>query len=345
MEKEIMKKKMLTLIAGVCAAAMLVGCSGKMSNDKITIEQYKGLEVEKVEVIKVTDADVEQSINSTLQAKATEVTDRAVKNGDITTIDFVGKKDGVEFENGAGTDVPLTIGSGRFIPGFEEGVIGHKIGETFDINLTFPENYQPADLAGQDVVFTVTVKGIKGLPELTDELVQEVSEKSKTVEEFKKEVKADLERSNEETAKSELQQKVWDALIAKCKVAKFPEDKVKEMTDNMNNQYGSMASMYGFENAEALVQQAYGLTIDQLVKNTITQEFAVELLAERKKLEVTDKDYKDSVKKYAKQFGYEDTKEFEEQVGKENIEKTILQEKVTDLLVENCKQVDKKESK
>lgn len=340
-----MKKKIITLILGICTAAALAGC-GKISNDKITIEQYKGLEVQKVEAGKVTDEAVEESIQSTLQANSTknDVTDRAVQEGDIATIDYVGKKDGVEFDGGSATDYPLAIGSGQFIDGFEEGIIGHNIGETFDLNLTFPEQYSSAELAGQDVVFTVTVKGIQEvvLPELTDEFIQEVSETSKTVEEYKKEVKADLERSNEATAKSTLQQNVWKALIEKCKVEKYPEDKKKELTDNVNAQYGQMAAMYGLADAETLVKQVFGITIEEMVENTIKQEFAVELIAEKEGLKVSDKDYKAGVKKYAEQYGYDDTAEFEKIIGKDNLKKVILQEQVTDWLVENCKQVELK---
>lgn len=340
-----MKKKIITLIIGITVAATFAGC-GKISNDKITIEKYKGIEVQKIDPIEVTDAAIEQSINSTLQAKATEVKDRAVEMGDIAVLDYVGKKDGVEFEGGAATDAPLTIGSGDFIDGFEEGVIGHKIGETFDLNLKFPENYPNSpDLAGKDVVFTVTVKGIKDIPELTDEYVKELSKKSTTVEEFKKEVKADLEKSNEETAESQFEGVIWDELIKKCKVDKYPEDKVKTMTDNINEQYGPMAQMYGLEDAEALLTQVYGLTVDELVKNSITQEFAVELIAEKEKLTVSKKEYKAGLKKYAEQFGYEKPADLEKEIGKENIEKTLLQEKVTDWLVDNCKKVEKKESK
>lgn len=345
-----MKKKIMAVIIGVSAAITLVGCgSGKISNDKITIEQYKGIEVEKAEAVKVTDEAVEQSIQSTLQSRSTqnEITDRAVKDGDVAEIDYVGKKDGVAFDGGTANDYPLTIGSGSFIPGFEEQIIGHKIGETFDINLSFPENYGNADLAGQPVVFTVTIKGIKEvvMPELTDKLVQELSGTAKTVAEYKKEVRADLKKSNEETAKSTLQGNVWDALMKKCEVKKYPEDKMKEMTDNVNNQYASMAQMYGMKSAEELIQQAYGMTIEELVKNSIKQEFAVELIAQKEKLELTDKDYKAGLKQYAKQYGYEDTAEFEKQVGKENLKKTLLQDKVTDWLIGNAKQVEKKQSK
>ncbi len=225
-----MKKRIIAALVGLCTVAVMTGCGNKeISNDKITIKQYKGLEVEKVDEIKVTDTDVEDSIKSTLQTKSTEneITGRPVKDGDVVTIDYEGKKDGVAFDGGTAQDQQLEIGSGSFIPGFEEGIIGHNIGETFDLNLTFPQEYQSEELAGQAVVFTVTLDKISEVivPELTDELVAELSESAKTIDEYKKEVKEDLETSNKQAAKSEQQQHIWDALMEQCTVEKYPKDK------------------------------------------------------------------------------------------------------------------------
>lgn len=343
-----MKKKIMTLIVGVCAAAALVGC-GKLSNDNVTVNKYKGLEVEKVEVEKVTDEDVESSIQSTLEAKSVknDVTGRPVKDGDVTVIDFVGKKDGVPFENGDGKDFELEIGSGRFIEGFEEGIIGHNIGETFDLNLKFPEEYQSEELAGADVVFTVTLKGIKevSIPTLNDEFVQSVSLKSKTVDEFKKEVKEDLKKSNKEAAEASFEQNVWQALVDNCEIKKYPKDKKEELTERINTQYGQTASMYGFEDAEAFVKQIYGISIKEMVDNIIKQEIAVDLIAKKENLKLTDKEYKEKLDKYVAEQGYTDAAQLEEQAGKENLEQFFLQEKVADWLIDNCKQVEPKKDK
>lgn len=271
-----MKKKTAAFLIGVCSMALLAGCSGKaISNDKIEISQYKGLEVEKLEPVEVLDEHVDSSIQSTLEAKSTEkeITDRPVKNGDIATINYVGKKDGVEFEGGTAENYPLTIGSGQFIDGFEDGIIGHSVGETFDLELTFPEEYPSKDLAGQKVVFTVTINKIsqKIVPELTDELVKEISDKSKNVKEYKKEVKADLEKSNAESSKSRLEQNVWGALVEKCKVKKYPEDKKKEVMDSFTSQYSSVAEMYGMDDVEEFAKQMFGVSIEEMAEKTIAQ--------------------------------------------------------------------------
>ena len=151
--EEIMKKRLITIVAGICALALLGGCAGgTISNDNITIKQYKGLEVDKVEEITVTDEDVEMSIQSTLQTLSTktDITDRPAQEGDMVVIDYEGKVDGVAFEGGTATEQSVEIGAGMFVPGFEEGIIGHNIGETFDVNVTFPEQYAE-ELAGKQL--------------------------------------------------------------------------------------------------------------------------------------------------------------------------------------------------
>jgi len=194
-----MKKRIITLAAGVLTAVCMVGCGNKVSDDVLTINQYKGLEVKKVEAIKVTDEDIEASINSTLSTMSTrnEITDRPVQNGDLVTIDYLGKVDGVAFDGGADEGAELSIGSGQFIPGFEEAIVGHSVGEVFDIDVTFPENYTET-LAGKDAVFTITLHKIEQVivPELTEELLPKLSETATTIEEFKQEVKEDLEVQN-----------------------------------------------------------------------------------------------------------------------------------------------------
>lgn len=341
-----MKKRMMAALVGICTVAVVTGCGNKeISNDKIIINQYKGLEVEKVEPIEVTDADVEDSINSTLQTKSTEneITGRPVQEGDVVTIDYEGKKEGVAFEGGTAQDQQLEIGSGSFIDGFEDGIIGHNIGETFDLNLTFPEDYSSADMAGQAVVFTVTLDKISEVivPELTDELVAELSESAKTIDEYKKEVKEDLETSNKQAAESEQEQNVWDALMEQCKIEKYPKDKKKETIDNITTQYGSIAAMYGMDDVDAFLEQTFGVTAEVMAENIIKQEYAVELIAEKENLKVTDEDYKKGLKDYAEQYGYTDSAELEKAVGEKEVKRALLQDKVTDWLVDNCKLVEK----
>lgn len=346
-----MKKRFATIIAGICAIALLGGCAGSagsLSNSNITIKKYKGLEVEKVEQIAVTDEDVEQSIQSDLEtiATKTDITDRPAQLGDISIIDFEGKKDGVAFEGGAGTDYELELGSGQFIDGFEDGIVGHSIGETFDLNLTFPEDYSSADLAGQAVVFTVTLKGLqqKNVPELTVEILEQLGTEAKTIDEYKAKVRADLETSNKESAESTLLGSVWEALVNECEVKKFPEGMIDEYVAEMKEQYSYYAQMYGME-IEDFFTQMFGMSVEQLAETTATQELALTLIAEKEGLTLSDKEYETEVKEMASQYGYESTDEFVTAYGEDAVRKALLQEKVGNFLVENSIQVEPKEEK
>ena len=198
-----MKKKILALTLSVLMAASLAGCSKELSNEYITVKQYEGLEVPKVEQSEVTDESVESTINSTLSSKSTseEIKDRAAKEGDTVNIDYKGSVDGVEFEGGSATGASLELGSNSFIgangdyKGFEEQIVGHKIGEKFDIEVKFPSDYKNTEMADKVAVFNITLNGISvvTVPELTDDWVKENSEESKTVEEYKKEIQKQLD--------------------------------------------------------------------------------------------------------------------------------------------------------
>ena len=346
-----MKKRFVTIVAGICAMALLGGCAGSkgaLSNDNITIKKYKGLEVDKVETIAVTDEDVEMSIQSDLETLATktDITGRPAQLGDIAIIDFEGKKDGVAFEGGAGTDYELELGSGQFIDGFEDGVVGHNIGETFDLDLTFPENYSSEELAGQAVVFTVTLKGLqeKHVPELTVDILAQLESKATTIEEYRAQIRSDLKVSNQETAESTLLSSVWETLVKNCEIKKFPEGMLDEYVKNLEEQYSYYAQMYGME-IEEFFKQIFGMSAKEVAKTTATQELAMALIAEKEGLTIKDKDYEAGVKDLASQYGYEDTEEFLKAYGEDSIRKALLQEKVGKFLVDNCVQVEPKEEK
>ena len=306
------------------------------------------MEIDKLEVIDVTDEDVEMSIKSDLETLATktDVTDRAAKLGDIAIIDFEGKKDGVAFEGGAGTDYELELGSGQFIDGFEDGVVGHNIGETFDLDLKFPEDYGSADLAGQAVVFTVTLKGLqeKNLPELTEDVLAQLGTEAKTIEDYKAQVRSDLELSNKQSAESALLGSVWEALVKNCEVKKYPDGMLDEYAKNLEEQYSYYAQMYGME-IEEFFKQMFGMSSKEVAKKTATQELAITLIAEKEKLTITDKAYEEGVKELASQYGYEDTEEFVKAYSEDGIRKALLQEKVGKFLVDKAVQVEPKEDK
>lgn len=352
-----MKKRIAVLTAGICAAAlMMTGCSGEISNDYVTITQYKGVEVEKQDAVKVTDEEVEQQIESIRQSNATtrEITDRAAQDGDIVTIDYAGTKDGVAFDGGTAEDQQLKLGSDSFIDGFEDGIIGHNIGDKFDLNLTFPEDYQSTDLAGQAVVFSVTLDGISvsDVPELNDEFVKSVSEESETVEEYKKEIKKSMEESNEETAKTALKESAWTAVMENTEVTKYPKDELNDMISMIKEQYQSMAEYYGMEFADFLSQymnmdeETFNTEATKVAKEQVKQNLAVELIIKKAKIDVSDKVMNKKYKEFAEKYGYEsadDLKEAMKEDGNEkNLEQMVKLDLVQEWVAENCKQVEAK---
>ncbi len=320
----------------------LVGCgNGEISNDKIRIKQYKNLEITESK-LEVTDEDVQMSIDSTLSTLSTktDITDRPAQEGDLVVIDYEGKLDGVAFEGGTAKEQSVEISDGSgYVPGFVEGIVGHSIGETFDVPLTFPEDYHEG-LAGKAVVFTMTLHSIQEVhvPELTEELLPQLSKTAKTIEEYRKEVRADLEKSNKESMESNKEQQVWSKLLENCVVDKYPDGQVKRLVANIEAQYSAMAESNGTTVTE-LFKTYVGITPEEFAKNTIKREYAIELIADKEKITLTEKEYKDGIKEQAPQYGYKSADEFEKACGHDTIELLLLEPKVGKFLVDNCKVV------
>lgn len=348
-----MKKRFVIVLSGALAASMLFsGCAGSkgLDNDELTITQYKGVEVDEVEKPQeITDEDVDEAIQATLQTNAvsTEVTDRSVISGDTATIDFVGKMDGVEFEGGSGENYPLTIGSGQFIEGFEDSVIGHNIGDTYDWEGAFPEDYGNADYAGKPVVFTITVNGIteQSVPELNDEFVKSVSEESKTVEEYREEVKKQLEESAEIAYNDTLSQEVWETVLNNTEVKKYPQDEVEENSEQMIEQYKTAAEYYGME-YEDFLQNQMGTTVEDfekqvedVAKASVKQTMVTEAIADKERIKLRDKEYNAQLEKLAETYGYEDVDALKEAATEEELKEIVLNTLVREWLVDKCVQV------
>lgn len=349
-----MKKKTLAVTLSILMVTLLAGCSKGLSNEYITIKQYEGLEVVQVEMSEVSDEQVESTVNSNLSAASTpeEITDRAAQEGDTINIDYKGTVDGVEFEGGAETGASLQLGSGGFIgangeyKGFEEQIVGHNIGENFDITVKFPADYP--DMGDKVAVFNITLNGIttSKVPELTDEWVKENSDKSKTVEEYKTEIKEMLEENNKNSADNTLQTGVMDALLAQTDVKKYPDGEVDKQLKTIKDYYEGMAQAYGMEFAD-FAEQYMGMTAEdfdaqakEAAEQATTRKLACELIAKKKKLEPSEKEYEEKIKEFAEESGYDDVDAFKEQVGEDVVKASILQQKVAEYLVDKCVQVE-----
>lgn len=355
-----MKRRISAILAGMCVMAIAVtGCSKEVSNDNIVISQYKGLEVEKVETTTVSDEAIEEQIQSMLQYSATqtEVTDRAAKLGDTVTITYVGMKDGEAFEGGSAEGYQLELGSGSFIDGFEDGIVGHNIGDNFDLNLTFPETYKNnPDLAGEDVVFNVLLTAITevAVPELTDEWVQTVSENSKTVDEYRAELKEMMTTYYENVAKSELENAVWEAFLENVTVNTYDTEELQAIIKLSTTQYQSKAEEYELEFADFL-DTYYGMTEDEfnsqvasMAKDQLKETYATNLVIEKEKIDVSDEKLREVYEEYLDYFGAEDVDQLielmEEDGLLESLQDLAKSHIVRDFLVDNCKQVEKVES-
>lgn len=351
-----MKKRIMTLVTGILAsAAVLTGCSGSkgLETDALSISVYKGVEIDEIQKpAEVTDEDVENTIQSSLQMNATqeEITDRPVEDGDIATIDFTGKINGQEFEGGSSTDYPLTIGSGLFLDGFEDSVIGHNIGDTYDWQGKFPDNYQNAEYAGKDVVFTITVKGIaeESVPELNDNFVKSVSEKSKSVKEYKEEVRKQLTADNETSYENQVGQAVWQKVLENTEIKKYPEDEMKELSKTLIDQYKSMAE-YAEQDYETYIQEQMGYSVEEFEKQveeaakaSLKQSMVTEAIADKEKIKLSNKEYKEQLKKIADSYMYEDVDALKEAAEEEDLKDIALNNMVREWLKEHSVQVAKK---
>ena len=259
-----------------------------------------------------------------------------VRLSDIVNIDFVGMKDGEAFDGGTAEDFPLELGSNSFIDGFEEGLVGAEAGSELSLNLTFPEDYFNADLAGQEVVFDVTVNSIEEKKEavLDENFVQRMSDFT-TVDEFKADTLADMEQEKETMAENQLE---YDAFMAALDNSEFElnEEAVEQQYEAQMDYYTSMVQMYGMTMDDYVA--AFGMTMDDFQKelrtaaeNALKQELLVDAVAEEEKLEVTDEDRQ----KVADQYGT-DIQNMKDTYGEEALDRTALVYKVQALVKDNA---------
>ena len=350
-----MKKKMIAMILAAAVAGTLAGCSNELSNEYVTVTQYKGLEVSQVEDAEVTDEQVEQVIQTNLESTAEKaaVTDRAAEMGDWVNIDFTGYMDGVAFDNGSAQAQDLQLGSGSYIgasgdyAGFEDQIAGHQTGEEFDITVQFPENYTE-EMAGKVADFHIVLNEIytENVPELTDEWVQSNSEDSENVDQYREEVRKQLEEQAEASVQSQLRSLVQEALLENIEVEKYPEDVVNKQIEEMETYYTQMAAMYGVELADFIetylqtTEDDFNARIKEAAQQTAALDQAVLLIAEKENLEPSDEEYEERVKEYAEQAGMTDVDAYKEQVGEDVLKNAIRIDVVTDYLVEECIQVE-----
>lgn len=312
----------------------------------VKLGKYKGVKVDKADT-KVTDEEVLAEIDKEREnnARNIEVTDRAVKDGDMTVLDFEGFVDGVAFEGGKGDNYPLTIGSGAFIPGFEEQLVGAEIGKEIEVNVTFPEDYQAEDLKGKAAVFKCTVKEIKEkeLPELDDEFAGEVSEFD-TLEEYKADVKAKLTEKKEKEAKDAKEAAVIEAIVNDSEM-EIPEAMLSTQQKQMVDEFAQRIQMQGLSIDQYF--QFTGTTYDKMIEQVkpqaerrIKSRLVLEAVVKAENMEASQEDFEEELKVMAEayQMEVEKVKELLPEKSVSQIKDDIAVRKAAEFVVENAKE-------
>ena len=309
-----------------------------------TVKKYKGLEVKKIDS-KVSKKEVDAAIESDRQknARVVSVDDRDLQKDDISTIDFEGFVDGVAFEGGKAENFELTIGSGQFIPGFEDQLIGMKIGEEREINVTFPKEYHAENLAGKPAMFKVKLISIKSkiLPELDDEFAKDVSE-FETLADYRKDVEKKVKKQKQESAKNQKEIAVIDKLVENTEVV-IPESMIDDEVESMSNQF---ASNLAYQGLDLKTYCMYMNTTEEEFKKNLRPEaeknvklkLALDAIEKLEEIKVEAKEIDEKIDELKKQYGSENTND--DLNKNENVrhymEEKIKQDKLMKIIVDSA---------
>ena len=320
---------------------------------EVTLGKYTGVTVTKIDTT-VTDAEVDEALEQERNKNARDISlnDRAVGDGDTAVIEFAGFVDGVAFEGGKGENHPLVIGSHSFIDTFEDQIIGKNVGDEFDVNVTFPEQYQAADLAGKPAVFKVKVNEIKAkeLPELNDEFAQDVSEFD-TLAEYKEDLKKNLEKKKEDEAKRTKEDEAIAKIVEKSKM-EIPDAMIDTQCENMIDEFAQRIAQSGLSMEQYM--QFSGMTIDSLKEQVrpeaitrIQTSLVLEQIAKEENIEISDEDIDAEIEKMAASYGMEadKLKEYMGDAEKNSMKRELSITKAIDIIMSSTKERAKAKSK
>ena len=314
------------------------------------VNQYRGLEAAK-DTVRVTKAEIEEEIELVRKRNGRQITleDQPAADGDETVIDFEGFLDGVAFEGGKGEKFPLKLGSGSFIPGFEEQLVGHKAGESFEINVTFPEDYGAKELAGKETVFKITIHEVKRteLPEVDDEFVKDVSEFN-TLDEYKADVKAKITERKQKTAERNFEEALIDELLAHTDVD-IPAPVIDNEGDAQVRDYEYRLQMQG--GSLDMYFQYTGMNMEKLresfrpgAERQIRTRLALEAIVKAENIEATAEELEEEYKKIASGYNVE-LEKVKESIPAAGITEDVVMRKAVELIKANAVKPAKKESK
>lgn len=352
-----MKKKLISTCLCVAMALSMTACGYDDTSTDVSkidckkyvseIGEYEGL-VAYADLEEVTDETVEDYLDYMMNNSPELVAvEREAKNGDTVNIDYVGKKDDVAFDGGTAAGYNLELGSGRFISGFEDGLIGTKAGDIVDLNLSFPDDYSNTELAGQAVVFTVTVNEVMEyqIPELNDEYVQSLYiENCYTVDDFRKVAKEKLESTAQYNYEDEIESQVKRQFFANCT---FTDDVPVNLYDNYHNlilENDETQSKSAGLDLQSFVAAYYGIAdmddyyarVEQGAKDSVHQAMAAYLLAKKLGLTVSDKELQENIEEHYADFKFNSADDFRNYMDVEDYRLYLMEEKVVDYLREHA---------
>lgn len=343
-----MKKRLFAVLMAGAVAVSVCACGSKMQDtagikdEYVTIPEYASMTVKAVKP-DVTEDIIESYINANMLT-AYAVTDRAVAEGDAVKIDYVGKRDGVAFENGSAEGQILNIGSGSFIEGFEDGLIGVMPGETVDLNLTFPEEYYAEELAGAEVVFTVTVHEIQESTDyasVTPEILGIMGSSYTSKEDIWAEAVESVEQMAQASYESNIASAIMETLLEKSSFTSLPEALVDEEVQNYNARMEVLSMDYYGMDIDTFVTNFYQITMDeyntqvrQMCEDTVKQYLIMEAVARAEGIEITDEMLYEQVAKDASEYQYESGEALLEDVGRITYKMYLLQEPVMEKLMD-----------
>lgn len=305
----------------------------------VKLAEYKGISLDKV-VSVISEDDLAAQIDENLMNAAEEISGGA-EMGDLVTINFVGTKDGEAFDGGTANNYDLTLGAGGMIPGFEDGIVGMKKGETKDLNLTFPEDYYEESFAGEDVVFKITCQKVRRKAELTDEWAAKQGD-YKTADDYRAGVKAQMEENAQKAADEELKNKAWLQVVDASEVLEYPQediDKQKKEYKKITQRFADQAEMEleEFVKSQNMTMEQFEASMQQYAELIVKQDLVIQAILDAENISLNDEECLAIQDELIKNSGSKDLAEMIDKYGQEGVDEAIGLLRVEDFILKNAK--------
>ena len=334
--------------------AVIAALPDSLSNDYVKIGQYKNIKVAKVEGLpEITDTSVDNNIRVILEgfSEFTDV-DRPAQEGDAITIDYTVSVDGKTIEGAGANGYQLIIGDNAMFTGFDTSMIGRKAGESYTLDHTYSSDYAVAALAGRTAVFDIKISKVQEVetPDLTDDFVQKVSQKSKTVAQYREEVREVLEQNNTDYIINEIRQKVWDTILESTEVLEYPEDQIQEEKDSYYNYFLEGAKFYEMEFEDFLKdklevsKESFEKQAEEAAKSNVKENLVANLIAETVGIDTSEAAVQAALEEMAQTLGFDSVEELvEDAPNRPYVERMVVREMAMNWVAEHSNQVDAEE--